>query len=140
MESLHKVTLKCTLRCLLGCNIGEVTGMIIGSLLNLDIATTIFLAVGLAFATGYTFTMIPLLKRMSIRQAVKVAISGDTASITAMETAENSIAFLIPGFMAASLLDSMFWIGLGIMMPFGFLASYPIMYWVMKREMGCCSI
>ena len=140
MESLHKVTLKCTLRCLLGCNIGEVTGMIIGSLLNLDIATTIFLAVGLAFATGYTFTMIPLLKRMSIRQAVKVAISGDTASITAMETAENSIALLIPGFMAASLLDSMFWVGLGIMMPFGFLASYPIMYWVMKREMGCCSI
>ncbi len=137
--SLHKVTLKCTLRCLLGCNIGEVTGMVIGSLLSLDITSTIILAVGLAFTTGYTFTMIPLLKRMSIRQAAKVAISGDTASITSMETAENSIAFLIPGFMAASLFDSMFWIGLGIMMPFGFLASYPIMYWVMKREMGCCA-
>ena len=139
MESLHRVTLKCTLRCLLGCNIGEVTGMVIGSLLSLDIALTIILAIGLAFTTGYIFTIIPLLKKMSIRQAVKVAISGDTASITAMETAENSIALLIPGFMAASLLDSMFWVGLGIMMPFGFLASYPIMYWVMKREMGCCA-
>ncbi len=140
--SLHKVTLKCTLRCLLGCNIGEVTGMIIGSLLSLDITSTIILAVGLAFATGYTFTMIPLLKTMSLRQAAKVAISGDTASITSMETAENSIAFLIPGFMAASLFDSMFWIGLGIMLPFGFLASYPIMYWVMKREMkhGACKM
>ncbi len=140
--SLHKVTLKCTLRCLLGCNVGEVTGMIIGSLLSLDITSTIILAVGLAFATGYTFTMIPLLKTMSLRQAAKVAISGDTASITSMETAENSIAFLIPGFMAASLFDSMFWVGLGIMLPFGFLASYPIMYWVMKREMkhGACKM
>ncbi len=137
MESLHKVTLKCTLRCLLGCNIGEVTGMIIGSLLSLDFISTIILAVGLAFITGYIFTIVPLLKKMSIRQAVKVSISGDTASITAMETAENSIAFIIPGFMVASLFDSIFWIGLAIMLPFGFLASYPVMYWVMKRDMGC---
>ncbi len=66
MESLHKVTLKCTLRCLLGCNIGEVIGMIIGSLLSLDFISTIILAVGLAFITGYIFTIVPLLKKMSI--------------------------------------------------------------------------
>ena len=137
-KNLHKLTLKCTLRCLLGCNIGEVTGLVIGSLLSLGIATTIILAVGLAFTTGYAFTMIPLLKRMSLRQAVKVAVSGDTASITSMEFAENSIAFLIPGFMVVSLFDSMFWVGLGIMLPFGFLASYPVMYWMMKREMTKC--
>jgi len=83
--------------------------------------------------------MIPLLKKMSLKQAAKVAVSGDTASITSMEFAENTIAFLIPGFMAASLFDLMFWVGLGIMMPFGFMASYPIMYWVMKREnTKCC--
>lgn len=133
-ESLHKLTLKCTLRCLLGCNIGEVTGVVIGALLSLEVITTIILAIGLAFATGYSFTMMPLLKRMPLRQAAKVALSGDTASISAMEFAENSIAFFIPGFMAASLFDFMFWAGLGIMIPFGFMASYPIMYWVMKRE------
>lgn len=140
--SLHKETLKCTLRCLLGCNVGEVSGLIIGSILSLETISTIILAVGLAFVTGYSFTMIPLLKKMTFKQAVKVAISGDTASISAMETAENTIAFLIPGFMAASLLDSMFWVGLGIMLPFGFMASYPIMYWVMKREMkhGTCQM
>lgn len=138
-KNLHKLTLKCTLRCLLGCNIGEVTGVVIGSLLNLEIATTIILAVGLAFTTGYAFTVIPLLKKMPLKSAVKVAVSGDTASITAMETTENSIAFLIPGFMATTLLDSMFWIGLGIMIPFGFLASYPVMYFIMKREdTKCC--
>ncbi len=140
--SLHKETLKCTLRCLLGCNVGEVSGMIIGSILGWETISTIILAVGLAFVTGYSFTMVPLLKKMAFKQAVKVAISGDTASISAMETAENTIAFLIPGFMAASLLDSMFWLGLGIMLPFGFMASYPIMYWVMKREMkhGTCQM
>jgi hypothetical protein len=138
-KNLHKLTLMCTLRCLLGCNIGEVTGVVIGSLLNLEIVTTIILAVGLAFATGYAFTIIPLLKKMPLRQAVKVAVTGDTASITSMEFAENSIAFLIPGFMTASLLDSMFWIGLGIMIPFGFLASYTVMYFIMKREgTKCC--
>jgi hypothetical protein len=125
---------------LLGCNIGEVTGMVIGSQLGLDFVSTIILAVGLAFTTGYIFTIIPLLKKMSVRQAVKVTIAGDTASITAMETVENSIAFLIPGFLTASLFGSLFWIGIGIMLPFGFLASYPIMYYMMKREMGCCSI
>jgi len=124
---------------LLGCNIGEVSGIVIGTLLSLDFITTIAIAVGLAFATGYTFTMIPLLKKMSLKQAAKVAIAGDTASITSMELAENTIAFLIPGFMAASLFDLMFWLGLGIMMPFGFMASYPIMYRVMKRQnFKCC--
>lgn len=78
---------------------------------------------------------------MSLSQAAKVAVSGDTASIASMEFAENSIAFLIPGFMAASLLDSMFWIGLGIMLPFGFIASYIVMYQVMKRGMAkCCHL
>jgi len=136
-KNLHKLTLKCTLRCLLGCNIGEITGIIIGFLIGLDIISTIILAIGLAFITGYTFTIVPLLKNMSLRQAAKIALYGDTASITSMEIAENSIALLIPGFMAAFIFDSTFWIGLGIMLPFGFLASYPIMYWMMKRD-RCC--
>jgi hypothetical protein len=140
-KNLHKLTLMCSLRCLLGCNIGEVSGVVIGSVLGLDMVTTIVIAIGLAFTTGYAFTMIPLLKKMSISQAAKVAVTGDTASIASMEFAENSIALLIPGFMAASLLDSMFWIGLGIMLPFGFLASYIVMYWVMKRGMTkCCHL
>jgi Domain of unknown function (DUF4396) len=43
------------------------------------------LAVGLAFAVGYAFTIISMLKTMPLRQAARVALVGDTASISAME-------------------------------------------------------
>jgi hypothetical protein len=36
-----------------------------------DMISTLVLAVGLAFAVGYAFTIIPMLKTMPIRQAAK---------------------------------------------------------------------
>lgn len=133
-KSLRKETLKHTLRCLLGCNIGEAAGAAIGMLLGWSLASTLALAIGLAFAFGYAFTMVPMLRTMPLRQAARVAVVGDTASIAAMEAAEISVAFAIPGFMMASLLDATFWLGLGLILPAGFAASYPAMYWAMKRE------
>lgn len=132
--NLRTQTIKHTLRCLLGCNIGEMSGMILGNLFGLEMTQSVILAVVLAFVTGYAFTMIPMLKTMSIKQAAKVTVLGDTASISSMEVAENSIAFLIPGFIHATLTDAIFWLGLGILLPVGFLASFPIMYWAMKGE------
>jgi len=131
--NLRKETIKHTLRCLLGCNVGEVTGAAIGYFLGWDAVSTIILAVGLAFATGYAFTIIPMLKTLSLKQAARVAIVGDTASITSMEIAENTAAFLIPGFMGVALFTPIFWLGMAIIFPVGFLASYPIMYWAMKK-------
>ena len=132
--NLRKETIKHTLRCLLGCNIGEVTGMIVGFYYGWEFTSTLILAVSLAFATGYAFTIIPMLKTLSLKQAARVAIMGDTASIASMEFAENTVAFLIPGFIGAHLFGPIFWIGLAIILPVGFLASYPIMYWAMKKE------
>jgi hypothetical protein len=132
--NLRKETIKHSLRCLLGCNIGEVAGVVIGSIYGLDIVSTIILAVSLAFATGYAFTIIPMLRTLSLKQAARVAILGDTSGITAMEFAENTVVFLIPGFMGAALFGPIFWLGLGIILPVGFLAVYPIMYWAMKKE------
>jgi hypothetical protein len=118
---------------LLGRNIGEAAGAAIGFLLGWNMLSTIALATALAFAAGYAFTMIPMLRTMPWRQAAKVTVVGDTASIVAMEVAENGLAFLIPGFMDAGLLDSTFWLGLRLILPAGFAASYPAMYWAMKR-------
>jgi hypothetical protein len=132
--NLRKEVIKHSLRCLLGCNVGEVAGLVIGSIYGLDIVSTIILAVSLAFATGYAFTIIPMLRTLSLKQAARVAILGDTAGITAMEISENTVAFLIPGFMGAALFGPIFWLGLGIILPVGFLAVYPIMYWAMKKE------
>lgn len=132
--SLRKATAKHALRCLIGCNVGESLGVIIGLLLGFDMYTTMGLAITLAFAVGYAFTMIPMLKTMPIRQAAKVTVLGDTSSIASMEFVEISLAFAIPGFIHATLVDAIFWIGLGIILPAGFLVSYPIMYLAMKRE------
>jgi hypothetical protein len=77
--SLSKETAKHTLRCLLGCNIGEGIGAAIGFVVVcMDVTSTLILAIGLAFAMGYAFTMIPKLKTMSLKQAARVTIIGDT--------------------------------------------------------------
>jgi hypothetical protein len=133
-SSLRWQTAKHALRCLIGCNIGEGIGAAIGFVLGWDMISTLVLAVGLAFAIGYAFTIIPMLKTMPIRQAARVTVVGDTASIAAMEITENSLVFVIPGFMHAALTDALFWLGLGIILPAGYAVAYPAMYWAMKRE------
>jgi uncharacterized membrane protein len=132
--SLRWATAKHALRCLIGCNIGEGAGAAIGFLLGWDMTSTIILAVGLAFAVGYLFTIVPMLRTMPLRQAARVTIVGDTASIAAMETVEISLALTIPGFMHAGLADAAFWLGLGVILPAGYAVAYPAMYWAMKRE------
>lgn len=133
--SLRWATAKHALRCLIGCNIGEAAGAAIGFLLGWNMYSTIALAVGLAFTVGYLFTIIPMLRTMPLRQAIKVTLVGDTASIAAMETVEISLALMIPGFMHAGLTDATFWLGLGIILPAGYAVAYPAMYWAMKREL-----
>lgn len=120
---------------MIGCNVGEGAGAAIGFLLGWDMISTIMLAVGLAFVVGYIFTIIPMLRTMPLRQAARVAIVGDTASIAAMDTVEISLALLIPGFMHANLTDATFWLGLGVILPAGYAVAYPAMYWAMKREL-----
>jgi hypothetical protein len=132
--SIRWATAKHALRCLIGCNIGEGLGAAIGFLLGWDMISTLVLAVGLAFSIGYAFTLIPMLKTMPFRQAARVTFVGDTASIAAMEITENSLVFIIPGFMHAALTDALFWMGLGIILPAGYAVAYPAMYWAMKRE------
>jgi hypothetical protein len=52
-----------------------------------------------AFAVGYVLTIIPMLKKMPLRQVTRVTLVGDTTSISAMEIiTENSLVFLIPGY------------------------------------------
>src|SRR3970282_2731736 len=137
---MRKEVVKATLRCLIGCNVGEASGLIIGKLYGLDIMSTIIIAVGLAFTVGYLATIIPLLKIMPLKKAVRVTLGGDTMSIASMEFAENTVALLITGFMMSFIFDSIFWIGYGIMLTVGFCASYPIMNWLMKIDKCGCDM
>ena len=70
-NTLRKETAKHTLRCLIGCNIGEGIGATIGFVLGMDMTSTLVLAIGLAFAMGYAFTMIPMFRTMSLKQGSK---------------------------------------------------------------------
>ena len=63
--------------------------------------STLVLVIGLAFAIGYALTLLPMLKTMPFRQADRVTMVGNIASITAMEITKNSPTFIIPGFMHA---------------------------------------
>ena len=60
--ALNRTALLATVHCLTGCAIGEVLGMIIGTALGWGNPATIALSVVLAFAFGYSLTMIPLLR------------------------------------------------------------------------------
>ncbi len=97
--------------------------------------STLVPAVGLAFAIGYAFTIIPMLKTMPVRQAVRETVVGDTASIAAMGITENSLVFIFPCFLHAALTDALFWLSLGIRLLLAdYAVAYPAMHWEMKRE------
>jgi hypothetical protein len=101
--SLNRTAWSATLHCLTGCAIGEILGMVIGTALGWGNGATIALAVVLAFFFGYLLTLRPLLARMSLGRAAKLALAADTASITVMEIVDNAIMLLIPGAMDAGL-------------------------------------
>ena len=71
---------------------------------------SVVLAIVLAFTFGYALTIRTLLKPgMTFRAAYPIALGSDTLSITTMEIVDTAIVLLIPGAMAAGLLDPLFW-------------------------------
>jgi hypothetical protein len=79
-----------------------------------------------------------MLKKMPLRQAARVTLVGDIASISAMEIiTENSLVFLIPGYIHAHRTNgcdilARSWNNIASTRLCGF--SYPAMYWAMKKR------
>jgi hypothetical protein len=135
--SLNVTAFWATLHCLSGCAVGEVLGMIIGTALGLSNGATIALAVALAFAFGYAFTMFPLLRHgMPLRQAARLALAADTASIAIMEIVDNGVMLLVPGAMDAPLSSPLFWGALGFALVVAGIAAYPLNRWLIARGAG----
>lgn len=134
--SLNRTAWSATLHCLTGCAIGEVLGMIIGTALGWGNAETIALAVVLAFAFGYAFTLLPLVKAMSFGAAAKLALAADTASITVMEIVDNAIMLVIPGAMDAPLDSLLFWASLAVALAVAAVAAFPVNRWLIARGRG----
>lgn len=123
-----------TLHCMIGCVIGELIGLLIGVYFQLGVATTISLTFFFAYLIGFALGIIPLIKRenLSIKESFKVIWLGEFISITVMEIIMNFIDYHYGGIQVSSIENPLFWKGLIISTPFGFLAAWPVNYLMLK--------
>lgn len=129
-----------TVHCLIGCMIGETAGLLIGVSLGLGVWPTLALAVALAFVSGLGLAAIPVMQRtdFSLGQALRTIWLGEVASIATMELAMNATDYAVGGVQAGSIFSGLFWLGLLVAVPAGFLAAWPVNYVLLKRELKHC--
>lgn len=138
---LNRTAFLATLHCLSGCAVGEVLGMVIGTALGLSNGATIGLAVLLAFSFGYAFTMLPLLRSgMPLREAARLALLADTASIAVMELVDNLVMLAVPGAMDAPLSSPLFWSALAFALVVAAAAAFPLNRWLIARGRGHAAV
>jgi len=135
--ALNRVAFSATVHCLTGCAIGEVLGMVIGTALGWGNASTIVLAVALAFFFGYLLTMVPLLRAgLGFGSAVRTALAADTVSIAIMEIVDNAVMLAVPGAMEAGLDAPLFWGSLAVALLVAGAAAFPANRWLIARGRG----
>ena len=136
-QSLNRVALAATWHCLTGCAIGEILGLVIASALDWGNLASVAIAVVLAFFFGYSLTLRPLVRGgVALRQAARVALAADTVSITVMEIVDNAIVLLVPGAMAAGLVEPVFWWSLVLGLALAFVAAFPVNRLLIARGRG----
>lgn len=135
-----KVSAQATLHCLTGCVIGEAAGLAIGVSLGLAAWQTIALATLLAYASGMTLGLVPVMKSRGIGllAALRIIWVGEVVSIGVMEIVMNLVDYQMGGIGAPSIFSWMFVRGLAVAIPAGFLAAWPVNYWLIKRDLKGC--
>src|SRR4051812_42085332 len=137
VPSLTRTAFQATVHCLTGCAIGEVLGLVISTALGWHDLPSILLAIVLAFGFGYGLTMRPLLTGgLPFRTAVRTALAADTVSIVVMEIMDNAVVLVVPGAMAAGLVDGLFWGSLGVSLVVAFVVAWPVNRWLIARGLG----
>ena len=129
-----------TLHCLTGCVIGEVAGLMIGVSLGFSPMATIALATGLAYLTGMTLGLLPVMRSQGIglAAAFRIIWIGEVISIGVMEIVMNTVDYHMGGMAAPSIATWMFWRGIILAVPAGFIAALPVNYWLLKRNLKAC--
>ena len=135
-----KVSAQATLHCLTGCVIGEVAGLAIGVTLGLAPWQTIALATVLAYLSGFTLGVLPVMRSRGAGfwDALRIIWIGEAVSIGVMELVMNLVDYQMGGMAAPSVASWMFWRGILFAVPAGFLAAWPVNYWLVKRELKAC--
>lgn len=129
-----------TLHCLTGCIIGEVAGLLIGVSIGFHPIQTIMLATLLSYASGFTLGLLPVMRSQGVTmaEAFRIIWIGEAVSIGVMELAMNVVDYQMGGMGAPSVFSPIFWQGLALAVPAGFLAAWPVNYWLLKRELKAC--
>ncbi len=129
-----------TLHCLIGCTIGEVAGLLIGVALGLSVWPIIVLATTLAYLSGMTLGLVPVIRNQNktFFEALKLIWVGEVVSIGVMEIAMNAVDYAVGGMQAGSILSPTFWLGIAVAVPAGFLAAWPLNWWLLKRDLKHC--
>ncbi len=123
-----------TIHCLAGCGVGEVLGVIIGVAMGLTRVSTIVLAVSLGFVFGFALGLIPLFRAgYTTRAAFKQVLVAEGLSIAVMETFEVLVEVYTPGVMSSGLSSPIFWLGMGLALLAGFIAAWPVNYWLVGK-------
>jgi hypothetical protein len=134
--SHRELTTSATFHCLTGCAIGELVGLAVGVTLGLGAWTTMALATVLGFASGYSLSLIPLMRAgMGLAAAFKTIWVGETISIAVMEFAMNFADYHVGGVTVASILAPRFWLGYAAALVAGFVAAWPVNWWMLKRNL-----
>ncbi|PCJ99177.1 MAG: hypothetical protein COA45_06990 [Zetaproteobacteria bacterium] len=129
-----------TIHCLTGCVIGEVLGLLIGVALGLTTGVTIALAFALAYFFGFMLGILPIMKRekVSAMTAFKIIWLGEAISIFVMEVVMNSVDYSIGGIQSGSVFSAIFWIGIAVAVPAGFIVTWPVNHWLLKKQLKKC--
>lgn len=138
--SALKTSAHATLHCLTGCVIGEAAGLMIGVGLGLGAWPTILLATVLSYASGMTLGLVPVMREQGVGfgQAFKIIWIGEVISIGVMEIVMNFVDYHAGGMSTASIASWTFWRGLLLAIPAGFLAAWPVNWWLLKRDLKAC--
>jgi len=132
--SQSKLAFSTTLHCLMGCGIGEVVGVIIGTALLMTTINTMILAVSLGFVFGFILGIRPLLKvGFNFKRAFKTVFIAEGLSIAVMEATEVLVQVYTPGVMEAGLTNWIFWAGMFLALTAGFIAAYPVNYYLIGK-------
>ena len=133
-QGTFRLAVSATFHCLIGCGIGEVLGVIIGTAFNLDMITTMLIAIILGFIGGLFLGVLPLVRAsFTFRNALKTVIVAEGLSIVVMEAFEVMTQIIIPGVMEAGLSEPIFWYGMIAALAVGFIAALPVNYIMIKK-------
>jgi hypothetical protein len=136
-DSSWRTATSATLHCLTGCAIGEVLGMVIATAAGWGDAASIAVSIALAFVFGYALTSLPLLRSgLPLRSVVPLALASDTVSIGVMEVVDNLFILVVPGAMAATLSDGLFWWSLAVGLAIAFVITVPVNRALISRGKG----